>query len=435
MAHSNPALRILLVGGRILPYRHAGDKNYWLDVIRELTTRGHHVTVLSVTLETVPEPTEYACEYIRPVPVHLRAMDQTAEEYRFNEEYGWLRGTNNYASKTLSLWRIARSIRRHLHDARPDVVHFCSNFGPAMALLRPFAGEVPLSISAPTYNGGPVLYDTALWASFLGFDTVVPYSDAFARRLRALGVAEERLRTIRWGVDMDRFRPPTPEARESARRELGLQENEKVVFWAGFLQQMTSADFRFAVRAAELVLRAGFTGWRFFFCMKPEHYDPRFRRFERPGLTVGGTAQLFHRVQLAADVMLSPIADLRSTAAPPLTWIESMALGIPIITTGLPGADEVVRDGLNGFLIRSPEEAAQLFGELVRSPERLIRARPEARRRVEERFALSTSVTEYVDLWTAMAGLGPNPSPVGAGNGSTAQAAPPPPLRPLRSLM
>jgi glycosyltransferase involved in cell wall biosynthesis len=400
---ANPALRILFLGNRILPYRHAGDKNFWLEVFQELGARGHDVHVLSITLEPVPEPATYACEYVRPIPFLLGGGN------RFNEEYQWLRSTSNYPSKTLSFGRIVHSLRRHLRDDRPDVVHLLSNYGPVMGLLKPFVQGVPLSVVAPTYNGGRALYDPALRTSFLGFDAVVPFSDAFARRLRALGLPPQRLRTIRWGVDVEKMRPPTAAEREKARQELGVQAGENVVFWSGFLQQMTPNDLGFAVRAAELVLRRDPGRWRFFFCLKPEHFDLQFRRFEQPGITVGGSAELFYRARCAADVMVSPIGDLRSTAAPPLTWIESMALGIPLITTPLPGAEELVTDGLNGFLVRNPEEAAQRLGELFRSPERVAEARREARRRVEQRFALSNSVTEYVNLWSAMA-AGTRPS-------------------------
>ena len=389
-------LRILLVGGGILPYRNAGDKNFWLDAIEELRDRGHQVKVLSVTQETVLEPPTYPCEFLRPVPVHLGGGS------RFNREHQWLRDTNNYPSKTLSFARILRVLRRRLRDDPPDVVHFASNFGPVMAMLHPLTDGVPLSISAPTYNGGPALYDPALRASFSGFDKVVPFSAAFARRLGTIGLPSRRIQTIRWGVNTDRFRPPTDSERREARETLGVEEGKNVVFWSGFLQQMSHRDLEFSVRTAVLMLRRAPGRWRFFFCFKPEHYEASFHRFEQPGLTVGGTAELFHRVRRAADVMISPLTDLGSTAAPPLTWIESMALGIPVVTTPVPGAEEAVISGANGWLARTPEEAAHRVEEFFRSPSALAAARIDARARVQARFALSSSVTEYVDLWSAM---------------------------------
>ena len=401
MSRTVSPLRILLVGSRILPQRHAGDKNYWLVVIRELIHRGHDVGVLSVTREAVSEPTPSRCEYNRPIPFPLGGGD------RFGEEFRWLRETGNYPSKTLSFPRIVSAIRRHVRTAGTDVVHFLSNYGPVMALLRPFVSGVPCSISAPTYNGGRTLYDRALLASFAGFDRVVPYSDAFAHRLGTLGFPTGRLRTIRWSVDPARFLPPTDAERSTAREELGVRADQKVVFWAGFLQQMTPRDLEFSMRVAEKVLRADPDGWQFFFCVKPEHYDPAFRRFERPGISLTGSAELFHRSRTAADAMLSPISDLRTTAAPPLTWIETMARGVPVVTTRLPGAEEIVSDGTNGLLIESPDEAAERLPELFRPVNRLADVRREARRRIEERFDLARSVEEYEGLWAAMTGRAP----------------------------
>jgi glycosyltransferase involved in cell wall biosynthesis len=39
-----------------------------------------------------------------------------------------------------------------------------------------------------------------------------------------------------------------------------------------------------------------------------------------------------------------------STPAPPLTWLEAMAAGVPIITTAHPGVDEVIEDGTSGLV-------------------------------------------------------------------------------------
>lgn len=396
MSHAERSLRILLVGSRILPHRHAGDKNFWLDVIRELGARGHEVDVLSVTWETVTQPTPYRCEYLRPIPFPLGGGE------RFGEEYHALRETVNYPSKTLSFPRIVRSIRRHLRSQRTDIVHFLSNYGPAMAFLKPFTAGVRRSISAPTYNGWSTIYDRALLASFAGFDCVVPFSDAFSRRLGALGVPDSKVRTIRWAVDPGRFPPPSERERTAARDALGVGPDRKVVFWAGFLQQMTARDLEFSVRTAERVLRAEPDGWRFLFCLKPEHYDPAFLRYQRPGITLAGSAEFFERSRTAADVMLSPISNLRSTAAPPLTWIETMARGVPLVTTPIPGADEIVRDGVNGLLVRSPEEAADRLLDLFRSRDRVTASRREARRCIEERFDFTASVRQYEVLWTML---------------------------------
>src|SRR3989475_6019257 len=47
-------LRIMIVGERILPFRHAGDKNFWLDMIRRLLVAGHEVEAVSAHIAATP---------------------------------------------------------------------------------------------------------------------------------------------------------------------------------------------------------------------------------------------------------------------------------------------------------------------------------------------------------------------------------------------
>src|SRR3546814_1814341 len=44
----------------------------------------------------------------------------------------------------------------------------------------------------------------------------------------------------------------------------------------------------------------------------------------------------------------------------PRTLLEALATGRPIITTNMPGCREPVREGLNGFLVRSEEHTSEL---------------------------------------------------------------------------
>src|SRR5207249_10352808 len=100
------------------------------------------------------------------------------------------------------------------------------------------------------------------------------------------------------------------------------------------------------------------------FSPTPTHFKESFRAFERPGLRVFGSAEAFQAARASADVFLSPIQDARSTAAPPLAWLESLAMGIPILTTDIPGSEEAVVDGESGFRVRSPEEASDRLLEM-----------------------------------------------------------------------
>lgn len=72
----------------------------------------------------------------------------------------------------------------------------------------------------------------------------------------------------------------------------------------------------------------------------------------------------------------------------PRTAQEAMALGLPVITTNVPGCRETVVDGLNGFLVppRDPETLARAMRHFIEHPEDIVPMGMEGRRLAEERF-------------------------------------------------
>lgn len=69
----------------------------------------------------------------------------------------------------------------------------------------------------------------------------------------------------------------------------------------------------------------------------------------------------------------------------PCATLEAMACGLPIVTTDVPGNREIVRDGLNGFLIPlgDAEKLAQSLAQLVRDADLRRRMSAESRRIVQ----------------------------------------------------
>jgi glycosyltransferase involved in cell wall biosynthesis len=386
-------MRILFVGSRILPFRHAGDKSFWLDLFDSLQDLGHTIHALSVTYDSpLPEAPSW-CEFVRPIPVPNPLSG------RYNPESRWLAATNNYASKTVSFPRIWGALRRAEESFRPEVVHVIDNYGPVLATVRRKRAAPVFTASAPTYDRRAALYDTWLRLSFRPFDAIIPFSEAFARRLGAIGIHPGRVETIRWGIDPAALRPPGESERRESRERLGIGPDRIVAIWTGFIQQTSWRDFEFAYRVGEL-LRARTPGrFSFVFCFKPTHFRPDLLQRERPGVRVVGTTKEFEDARRATDYLLSPIGGPRSTLAPPLSWLEALAMGIPILSTPIAGIEEVIVPGSNGWVVRTPEEAADRLEIDVESPERRQNMRTSARQSVLGRFSVDRAAHEYVRLW------------------------------------
>src|SRR5256885_1728075 len=373
--------------------RHAGDKNFWLDMIRRLLVAGHEVEALSVDIEATPG-NGLPIRHVPQIPVYFRP------DARFNVEHSQFGGVNNYVSKTTNVPIIFREVRRRQRTFRADVIHFADNFGPATVLLRAVSRKVPMTLSAPTYHRNRPLYDVMLLTSFSSFDVVVPFSEAYRRRLLELGFPPGRIRRIRWGIDVSRFTPPTEEGRAAARASLGLEPGKFVVLWTGFTQQTNETDLLESIRIATLTLER--RPLEFIFCFNQEQIQPQFWKFLRPVIRVVNAPDVFRSACTAANVFLCPIQDPRSIAAPPLVWPELLAMGIPILTTDIPGTDEAVVDGESGFAVRSTEEAQGRLLEIEADPALQRRLRDGARRIAVERFSVDRAMDEYVDMWSTL---------------------------------
>ena len=83
------------------------------------------------------------------------------------------------------------------------------------------------------------------------------------------------------------------------------------------------------------------------------------------------------------DLTVLPRRYSYGTASYPNVVLESMACGTPVLTSRLPAIDEIITDGVDGFLFR-PNDPGDLRGRLlalIRQPELLVRAGAKARER------------------------------------------------------
>ena len=76
-----------------------------------------------------------------------------------------------------------------------------------------------------------------------------------------------------------------------------------------------------------------------------------------------------------------------------LSVVESMACGTPVLAFSKGSMPEIIRDGINGFLVSNVDEMAQRINEV-----RDI-SRKECRKIVEERFTQERMVKDYIEVY------------------------------------
>jgi N-acetyl-alpha-D-glucosaminyl L-malate synthase BshA len=92
------------------------------------------------------------------------------------------------------------------------------------------------------------------------------------------------------------------------------------------------------------------------------------------------------------------------TESAPLTLLEGMSSGLPVIATRVGGIPEIVDDGVNGFLVQSknPEAIAERILDLNADPELRSRLGDAARARVLERYTAEKVVGQYTEIYESV---------------------------------
>lgn len=210
------------------------------------------------------------------------------------------------------------------------------------------------------------------------------------------------LRTIPYGVDLERFRP-VPGARE----RLGLPPDAPMVLHVAASERSGHYSER--------------KGLRYVVAAFESHVIPRV-----PGalLAVAGEDAVPNRPWIRPLGKLAPsdlpcwlsAADIfvAATLADnlPYTILEAMGCGRPVVASGIGGVPEQVVDGENGRLVpaRDAEALGEALADLLGDPGRRLAYGEASRRRAEALFAMPRFLGDYEALFREMIAARRGPS-------------------------
>jgi glycosyltransferase involved in cell wall biosynthesis len=88
----------------------------------------------------------------------------------------------------------------------------------------------------------------------------------------------------------------------------------------------------------------------------------------------------------------------------PLTILEAMAAGKPIVATDVGGIPEIIKDGIDGIIIPSDDSdrLAEAISELLRDKRKRHEMGAKARMKFEEKFTIQTMVKSYEELYESL---------------------------------
>lgn len=244
------------------------------------------------------------------------------------------------------------------------------------------------------------------------FDRVVPISDETLAEALAVGLAADRLTKIPIGVDVDRFRPASPERRRGLRARFGLPPDAPVVSYVGAFSERKNVvwlvdewlESRPAAEGARLLLVGDVAN-------DPDGVEVR-RQVER---RVDAAPERIRWIRFVPDVeevyAASDVFVLASLAeGMPSVVPQAMASGLPVLSTPVAGVPELLgRNGERGFLFGfNDREGFHSSLERLLADDALRRALGRAaRRHTIAHCSLDGVATAYLDLYREVARVRP----------------------------
>ncbi len=231
---------------------------------------------------------------------------------------------------------------------------------------------------------------------------VVAVSAMVSGHLRTLHqVSEERIRLIPNGVDTEKFSPLHRESlRGPERRRLNASDDETVFLMVAHNLKLKNAEA--AIRALAAVVARGIRA-RLVIAggKRPKPFIALARKL--------GLESLVHFVEPADDVRPSYAA---ADACVHPTWydpcslvaLEALSSGLPLITTRFNGVSELMRHGVEGFVLDEPADVAGLAECLVSLTGTGARqAMGEAARRLALANTLQQQTERFLSLYEEVA--------------------------------
>jgi spore coat protein SA len=316
----------------------------------------------------------------RPVVIGVSDPELPVHETRGQAEYhrvpltGWRKWLYCRYRNYLPLYD--RHVARIINRVRPDLVHVHNRPLLALSLARRLPGEIPIILHMHNLYESlgkrerPPLGSPIPVAGFAACSQFV--LDRERSRL-ALGAAN--LRVIYNGVEAGAFASiwDHEPQRQQVREQYGLGDEPAVLF-AGKLRE--SKGVHILVRAmarvwevaprAVLVLVGGTEYGR----NRTMRETPFLQELRREISRAAGRVVLtgfippadMPRAYLLGDIFVGPSQIEEGLG---LVFLEAAAAGLPIIATRRGGIPEVVQDGVNGLLLRQPDDDIELAARII----------------------------------------------------------------------
>ncbi len=288
-------------------------------------------------------------------------------------------------------------VRAALREFRPDVVHAHEPLVPGVGMFAVRATRRPVVGTFHAYADRSALFSAAapmlrpLWRRL---DARIAVSEAAAAFVRAR-FREGGLAVIPNGVDVELFAEAEPAPLPGGRRILFVNRLDPR---KGFRVMVEAFRRLVADRPEALLVVAGDGAERT--VVRDLAIEVR-ARVVMLGSVAHGDLPPFHA---ACEVFCAPATGRESFG---IVLVEAMAAGLPVVASDIAGYREVVRDGVEGFLVppREPGAVTEALARILDDPD-YGRVLGKAGRERARRYSWDTVAREVEAVYREVTGGG-----------------------------
>ena len=308
-----------------------------------------------------------------------------------------------------TILRLARLIR----SERPTILHtHTAKAGAVGRIAALLAGDARPPVIVHTFHGHVLrgYFNPALTAAFRLLEQLlarvatklVAVSPEVRDDLVALGVAPaSKFAVVRLGIELDERVDYDEEGRKATRRLLGIPPDAFVVGWIGRMTAVKRTED--IARTLQALVERGVDGY---LCLVGD--GPDRDHLEQYAHELGvvkrclfvGYQEDVARFYSAIDALLLPSVN----EGTPVSVIEALAAQRPAVATRVGGTPDVIRDGVDGFLVEvgDADALSERLAELAADPERRAQMGADGRERVLGRYAVQRLIDDIDRLYRSL---------------------------------
>jgi glycosyltransferase involved in cell wall biosynthesis len=349
-----------------------------------LETRGYHTTLVAGSLARGEDSMAFVAERLGVTVVSVPEIQREVSPFHDARS----------VRRLTTLIRAERPHILHTHTAKAGAIARAAALAAGRArppiVVHTFHGHVLKGYFGP---GRTAFFRQVERTLARGSDVLVAVSPEVRDELVEHGIApREKFAVIRLGIPLhERLRDPTADL--DYRRLYGIPADAFVVGWVG---RMTGVKDVGAV--LEIVRATRERGVNAVVCMVGDGPDREGLEqlahdlgIARASYFVGYQPEVAGYYRLFDSFVLPSVNE-----GTPVSAIEALASGTPVVATRVGGVPDVVRDGVDGFLVEpgDTERAADRLAQLAADPELRARLGESGRTHTFERYSVARLVDD-----------------------------------------